>query len=133
LEEKFCNECGEENAIRYEALKKLEGSEREIEEVLAKRSEKLSKRRTTRRENRLEENMYDMQLNKLIRIKLMKTKLITGDTREGIREWIKTQHYDLKRTIHDIADDSGMSIFRVKNFIEEIENEKKSHQQESTD
>jgi len=127
LEEKLCNECGEENAIRYEALKKLEDSERKIEEYQAKISEKRmkSKRRKTRREKKLQEIEDERLFNKSREIRVMKTKLITGNTREGIREWIKTQHYDLKRTIHDIADDLGMSIFTVKNLLREIEDQEK--------
>lgn len=127
LEDKICKECGEENVIRYEALEKLEDSERKIEEYQAKISEKRmkSKRRKTRREKKLQEIEDERLFNKSREIRVMKTKLITGNTREGIREWIKTQHYDLKRNIHDIADDLGMSIFTVKNLLREIEDQEK--------
>jgi len=127
LEEKLCNECGEENAIRYEALKKLEDSERKIEEYQAKRSEKLmnSKRGPNRRERKLQEMEDERLSNKSREIRVMKTKLITGNTREGIMEWIKTQHYDLKRSIQEIAEDLGESMFTVKNFLREIEDQEK--------
>jgi len=127
LEEKICNECGEENAIRYEALKKLEDSERKIEEDLAKNSEKLSKRRAIGIEKGLQKVGHDLLVNELVKIKLKKMKLITGNTSEGIREWIKTQHYDLKRNIQDIADELGMSIFTVKNLLKEIEDQDKKN------
>jgi len=98
-----------------------------LEEYQAKISEKRmkSKRRKTRREKKLQEIEDERLFNKSREIRVMKTKLITGNTREGIREWIKTQHYDLKRTIHDIADDLGMSIFTVKNLLREIEDQEK--------
>ncbi len=125
LEDKICKECGEENAIRYEALEKLEDSERKIIEYQAKRSEKLanSKRGPNRRERKLQE-MEDQRLsNKSREIRVMKTKLITGNTRDGIIEWIKTQHYDLKRNIQEIAEDSGESMLSVRKYLDEIENQ----------
>jgi len=125
LEDTICNECGEENAIRYEALKKLEDSEKKIEEALARNEEKRSKKRTTRRENKLEEMGHEMVLNKLTKIRVMKTKLITGDTREGKLEWIKAQYYDLKRTLIEIAGDLGESMIDVRNYLDEIENQDK--------
>ena len=125
LEDKICKECGEENAIRYEALEKLEDSERKIIEYQAKRSEKLanSKRGPNRRERKLQE-MEDQRLsNKSREIRVMKTKLITGNTHEGKLEWIKTQHYDLKRSVREIAEDLIETSLAVSKYLDEIENQ----------
>jgi len=38
-------------------------------------------------------------------------------------EWIKTQYYDLNRTIQDIADDFGESMITIRKYLDEIENQ----------
>lgn len=141
LEEKFCVKCGAENVIRYEALEKLEDLERQIEEVKANRAEKLKpwKRGRTRGGKRLQEINDEILYNKSIEVRLKKTKLITGNSHEGRLEWIKTQYYDLNRSIQDVADDLGESMITVRKYLDEIENqditknEKKSHQEDSID
>jgi len=123
LEEKYCAECGAENTIRYEALEKLEDMERKIEDVKGKRSEKResSKWPKTRRTEKLQEIDDEMLYNREREVRIKKTKLIIGSTREGKLEWIKTQYYDLNRTIQDIADDLGESMMTVRKFLNEIE------------
>jgi len=128
LEEKMCANCGAENAIRYEALDKLEKLERKIEELKEynwERSEKLkySKRRISPREKKLQEIGDERLFNEERELRVMKTKLIIGSTREGKLEWIKTQHYDLNRSIQEIADDLGDSMIAVRNYLDEIENQ----------
>ncbi len=123
LEEKICTECGEENAIRNEALKKLEDEQKDIEDELAKYEEKRSKKRSTRRGNKLEEMGFDMLRNELRKIRVRKMKIITGNTHEGKLEWIKTQHYDLKRSIREIAEDLIETSLAVSKYLDEIENQ----------
>jgi len=123
LEDKICTECSEENAIRNEALNKLEDSEKKIEEDLARTEEKRSKKRSTRRGNKLEEMGYDMLRNELRKIRVKKMKIITGNTHEGKLEWIKTQHYDLKRSIREIAEDLIETSLAVSKYLDEIENQ----------
>ncbi|MBY8981191.1 MAG: hypothetical protein KGD72_12440 [Candidatus Lokiarchaeota archaeon] len=127
LEDHICNDCGKENTIRLEALIKIEDTERKIEEYQAKRLEKRknSRKRMNRREKKIQETEDERLYKQTRELRLMKTKLITGNNRDGIMEWIKIQHYDLKRTIQDIADDSGESMLTVKNFLREIEDQEK--------
>ncbi len=57
------------------------------------------------------------------KLELREKKLTTGDTHLGKLRWIKTQYYDLNRTIQDIADDLGVSMMRVRKHLDEIENQ----------
>ena len=120
LEEAICVKCGAENTIRYEALDKLEDLERKIK---VKRSENLksSKGIITRRARKLQELDDELLSNKARKVRLKKTQLIIGNTHEGKLEWIKTQYYDLGRTIQDIANDLGESMITVRKNLDEIE------------
>ena len=122
LEEIICAKCGAENTIRDEALEKLEGLERKIK---VKRSENLksSKWLKTRRTEKLQELDDELLSSKARKVRLKKTQLIIGTTHEGKLEWIKTQYYDLDRTIQDIADDLGESMIAVRKNLDEIENQ----------
>jgi hypothetical protein len=55
-------------------------------------------------------------------LRVKKKKLLS--TREGKLEWIKTQYYDLNRTIQDIAEDLSESMVTVRKFLDEIKNQK---------
>ena len=104
-------------------MKKLEDEQKDIEDELARTEEKRSKKRTTRRENKLEEMGNDMLRNELRKIRVKKMKIITGNTHEGKLEWIKTQHYDLKRSIREIAEDLIETSLAVSKYLDEIENQ----------
>ena len=127
LEAELCANCGAKNVIKDEAFEKLEKLETKIEKFKAKRSEMLqsSKRALTARDKRYLESEERMLLNEERELRMMKTKLIIGSTREGKLEWIKTQHYDLNRSIQDIADDLGDSMIAVRKYLDEIENQDK--------
>ena len=58
-------------------------------------------------------------------LRVKKTKLIIGGSHEGKLDWIKAQHYDLKRTIQEIADDLGESMIAIGKYLDEIENQNK--------
>jgi len=120
LEEIICAKCGAENTIRDEALEKLEYLERKIE---VKRSENLksSKLLKTRRSGKLQEIDDELLSSKARKVRLKKTQLIIGNTHEGKLEWIKTQYYDLGRTIQDVANDLGESMITVRKNLDEIE------------
>jgi len=120
MEEKICAKCGAENTIRSEALDKLEDLERKIE---VKRSENLksSKMLKTRRSEKLQDLNDELLSSKARKVSLKKTQLIIGNTHEGKLEWIKTQYYDLGRTIQDIADDLDESMITVRKNLDEIE------------
>ena len=123
LETEFCANCGAKNVIKDEALEKIEKLETKIEKFRAKRSEMLqsSKRAPTTRDIRYLEREDSMLFNEERDLRVKKTKLIIGSTREGKLEWIKTQYYDLNRTIQDIADDLGESMMSVRKYLDEIE------------
>lgn len=127
LEAELCANCGAKNVIKDGAFEKLEKLETKIEKFKAKRSEMLqsSKRALTARDKRYLESEERMLLNEERELRVMKTKLIIGSTREGKLEWIKTQHYDLNRSIQDIADDLGDSMIAVRKYLDEIENQDK--------
>ncbi|MFX0026241.1 MAG: hypothetical protein ACFE8M_07485 [Candidatus Hermodarchaeota archaeon] len=39
-------------------------------------------------------------------------------------EWLKEQYYDLKKRVQDIADDQGVSMMKIREWIDKIENDK---------
>ena len=125
LEAEFCANCGAKNVIKDEAFEKLEKLETKIEKFRTKRSEMLqsSKRALTARDKRYLESEERMLFNEERELRVMKTKLIIGSTREGKLEWIKTQHYHLNRSIQDVADDLGESMIAVRKYLDEIENQ----------
>jgi len=120
---RFCNKCGAENVIRDEAFEKLEKLEGRIEKDKAKNIKQLSKRRLFASDKAALEREERMLFDEERDLRVKKTKLIIGSTREGKLEWIKTQYYDLNRTIQDIADDLGESMMTVRKFLNEIENQ----------
>jgi len=123
LEEKFCYNCGVENVLRIKKILELESKVIRVD----KRRDKnwgggTPDRRTISRDRGIEA----MDRNLAIRsrkLRMKKTKLITGSTHKGVLEWIKTQYFDLHRTIQDIADDLGESMMTVRKFLNEIENQ----------
>jgi hypothetical protein len=154
LEEKFCRNCGAENVLRIKKILELESRVIKVD----KRREKnwgggTHDRRGLQRDRETES--LDLALvRKSRKLRMNKTKLITGNTHKGILEWVKTQHYDLNRTIQDIAEDFGESMITIRNYLNEIEkqdiirvrdhlaeienqsvskNEKNSHQEGSLD
>jgi len=60
------------------------------------------------------------KLQEIARLKEM--QLYKGNTHEEKLEWIKTQYYDLGRTIQDIANDLDESMITVRKNLDEIEN-----------
>lgn len=128
LEEKFCNVCGEENIIRYEALTKLKELEIRIEEHKIKnkeRTEKLQNKRfgISKQNRKIQNQEKEMLLKQELEVRKRKIKILTGGTHEGTIRWIKEQYCDLKRTIQEIADDLGESMIAVRKCIDEIENQ----------
>ena len=121
LEEEYCAECGAKNVAKYEALEKLEEYERKIEKVKAKRAK--AKPPKTRRNKKLEEIEDEMLANREREMRVKKTKLIIGGSHEGKLEWIKTQYYDLNRSIQDIADDLNESMMTIRKYLDEIDNQ----------
>ena len=123
LEEKFCRNCGAENVLRLKKIVKLESKVKRVEI----RREKIwgggTPDRSSIRRDRATE-FWDINLARRSReLKMRKTKLKTGNTHKGRLEWIKTQYYDLNRTIQDIADDFGESMITIRNYLNEIENQ----------
>lgn len=127
LEVGFCVNCGAKNVFKDEALEKLDKLETKIIKFKAKRSEMLqsSKRPLTARDIRALESEERMLFNEERDLRVKKTKLIIGGSREGKLDWIKTQYYDLKRTTQEIADDLGESMIAVRKYLDEIENQDK--------
>ena len=127
LEVEFCANCGANNVFKDEALEKLEKLETKIAKFKAKRSERLqsSKRSLTSRDKRALESEERMLFNEERDLRVKKTKLIIGGSQEGKLDWIKAQHYDLKRTIQEIADDLGESMIAIGKYLDEIENQDK--------
>jgi len=123
LEEKFCRNCGAENVLRIKKIAKLESKVIRVD----KRRDKVwgggtSDGKGIQRARATE--FWDKNLARRSReLRMKKTKLKTGSTREGKLEWIKTQYYDLNRTIQDIADDFGESMITVRKYLDEIENQ----------
>lgn len=122
LEEEICTKCGAENIIRSEALEKLDNLERKIE---IKRSENLrtAKSTKTRRTAKLQEMDDELLSDNARKVRMKKTQLIIGTSHEGKLEWIKTQYYDLGRTIQDIADDLDESMITVRKNLDEIKSQ----------
>ena len=77
----------------------------------------------TRQAKKLQEIDDELLFNRERDLRAKKAKLIIGSTREGKLEWIKTQYYDLNRTIQDIANDLGESMMTVRKYLNEIENQ----------
>jgi hypothetical protein len=123
LEEKFCRNCGTENVLRIKKILELESKVIKVD----KRRDKnwgggTQDRRGLQRDRATE--FLDINLARRSReLRMKKTKLKTGSTHKGILEWVKTQYYDLNRTIQDIADDFGESMITVRKYLDEIENQ----------
>lgn len=69
----------------------------------------------------LKENEERMLFNEEKELRVKMKKLIS--TREGKLEWIKTQYYDLKRTLNEIADDLGESFIAVRKYLYEMDSQ----------
>ena len=122
LEDKFCPNCGAENVHRVKKIAKLE-SKQKRNEKRKERTNRASKRKNINRDRQAE--LVDKILTRRNRtLRLKQSKLETGNTHEGKLRWIKTQRYDLERSIQEIADDLCESIIAVANYIDEIENQK---------
>jgi len=123
LEEKFCHNCGAENVLRIKKIVELESKVVRVD----KRRDKMwgggTPDRSTIRRDRRKEGWDQFLAIKSRKLRMKKTKLITGNTHKGVLEWIKTQYYDLHRTIQDIADDFGESMITIRNYLNEIENQ----------
>jgi len=123
LEEKFCRNCGAENVLRIIKIANLESKVARVD----KKREKVwgggTPDRRTIRLDRRKEGRDQILAIKSRELKMKKTKLKTGNTHKGKLEWIKTQYYDLNRTIQDIADDFGESMITIRKYLDEIENQ----------
>ena len=121
LEAKFCTKCGAVNVIRLRKIAKLELKRSRVDKRREKIWKHASRRKSIRGDRAAE--FWDKSLATRSRnLRMKQAKLKTGSTHEGKLRWIKTQLYDLKRSIQDIADDLGESMITVAKYLEEIEN-----------
>ena len=129
-EGKYCTNCGAENELRLKKIKKLENLEKSPSSYLSTPAFlsldtpsylSKSRKREFKRYQASTEKMRDRQSLERDRLRTTKTKLIIGNTREGKLKWVKKQHFDLKRSIQDIANDLGESMISVKKYLDEIE------------
>jgi len=122
-EDKYCTKCGADNELRLKKIKKLETVEKRATTSLSSPAIRsgTSRKSRAKRVRAAEEKMQVREFQIRDRIRRARTKLIIGNTHEGKLNWVKKQHFDLKRTIQDIANDLGESMITVKEYLNEIE------------
>ena len=123
LEEKFCRNCGVENVRRIKKIAKLKSKVVRVDKKRVKKWGGGTPDRSLMRLDRRKESWDQYRAIRSRDLKMKRMKLKTGNTHKGRLEWIKTQYYDLNRTIQDIADDFGESMITIRNYLNEIENQ----------
>ena len=117
IEVKFCSNCGAENVARLELIAKLEARTRKTERDTGRARH--ARKSGSMRMDMARELAAGGLARKARRLKLEKARLVTGGTHEGKLRWIKEQ-LDLNKTVTEIAEELGESMFKVAKYVDEI-------------
>ncbi|MFX1378009.1 MAG: hypothetical protein ACFFA4_02860 [Promethearchaeota archaeon] len=134
LEVKTCNECGAENIIRREFLEEIRTQEEFIEDTRKKilgKNKSAKKKKSTKEKYQkgLEDIILSNLKQKTKRLALVKISILIGNSHNEKLSWVRTQYYEKKRSINEIADELGEDIFIIEDYLGELKKQEKNGNQ----